>query len=658
MQWHSSNFPYIKRLNQEYENAIRQSTFLNIDSLLIPSPYILDKAIDIDYEHSLVWDEEGELLGYVLVYSNPGRTKFHIYKQATSPFGRGKGIGSAFLEYLAHTVAADSRIYLFVWEKLISSIEFFQSKGLVFEDVIVYRKMKFNQMSATADTIRNAIALTKNKDYSVVEELGKIRHDAKKSLKVLFDMVSMLSVDNFNKVTEDINRETTALVNTLNTYEDKIKVSHKVPIKELIIERLIPYIEAATVPCEIRLNMDSRIPAVMGNYMNFSRALINIVSNALDAIRMSERKGVIEFTLRERDESLVLTIQDNGVGIAEELLKKGPDMLPLFVGKTTKEGAIGEGIGTRQIYATFGPDNIRVESRWHEFTRWTIVLKKGDQKDTALLTSLGSRYIRFIKSTQKISVTKESSRSEIAIFIWQLRQMELFSYDLAYQFSKYNNVRDIYQNILLYRYGGRSFAQFKGELRQCRIDHEIIASWLMGLLSRISRNETWLNQNTSFHEYKDELLQSYGQAIDRTMIFTLDPEDGRFFATDRRFAEHLDFVSYLGRERDQLIRGEFVGDLNNITSPIVMGVWTVKDRQDLHNKLLLIQKCARQFLEMGLNREKRVSFYSTTYNYSDRDIDTFKTITLQDMATMKEDDFGQLIKEADNEMGGLIFAAG
>lgn len=658
MQWHSSNFPYIKRLNQDYENAIRQSTFLNIDSLLIPSPYILDKAIDVDYEHSLVWDEEGELLGYVLVYSNPDRTKFHIYKQATSPFGRGKGIGSAFLEYLAHTVAADSRIYLFVWEKLISSIEFFQSKGLVFEDVIVYRKMKFNQMSASAATIRNAIALSKNKDYSVVEELGKIRHDAKKSLKVLFDMVSMLSVDNFNKVTEDINRETTALVNTLNTYEDKIKVSHKVPIKELIIERLIPYIEAATVPCEIRLHMDSRIPAVMGNYMNFSRALINIVSNALDAIRMSERKGMIEFTLREKDESLVLTIQDNGVGIAEELLKKGPDMLPLFVGKTTKEGAIGEGIGTRQIYATFGPENIQVESRWQEFTRWTVVMKKGDQKDTALLTSLGSRYIRFIKSTQKISVSRESSRSEIAIYIWQLRQMELFSYDLAYQFSKYNNVRDIYQNILLYRYGGRNFAQFKDELRQCRIDHEIIASWLMGMLSRINRNETWLNQNISFQEYKGELLQSYGQAIDRTMIFTIDPENGRFFATDRRFAEHLDFVPYLGRERDQLIRGEFVGDLNNITSPIVMGVWTVKDHQDLHNKLLLIQKCARQFLEMGLNREKRVSFYSTTYNYTDRDIDTFKTITLHDMATMESDDFGRLVKEVDNEMGSLIFAAG
>jgi GNAT superfamily N-acetyltransferase/two-component sensor histidine kinase len=658
MRWQSSDFPYIRSLNQEYEKAIRQSTLLNIDSLVIPSPYILDKAIDIDYEHSLVWDEEGELLGYLLVYATPDSRKLHIYEQVTSPFGRGKGIGSAFLEYLANTVDAGSRIYLFVWEKLTSSIEFFQSKGLVIEDLIVYRKMRFHLMSATAGTIREAIARTKNRDYSVVEELGKVRHDAKKSLKVLFDMASMLSVDNFSKVTEDINRETTALVNTLNTYEDKIRVSHKVSIKELIIERVIPFIEAASFPCQIRLNLESRISAVMGNYMNYSRALINLVSNSLDAIRVSGRRGIIEFTLREQDDAVLLIIQDNGVGIERERLKKGADMLPLFVGKTTKQGTVGEGLGTRQIFSTFGPDSILVESRVQEFTRWTIALKKNNQKDAALLTSLGSRYVRFIKTTQGIGVSRESGRPEIARFIWQLRQMELFSYKLLYQFSRYNNVRDIFQNILLYRYGGRSFEQFKAELRQCRIDDEVIRSWLMGMMRRINRNETWIMQNFSFDEYKDELLQSYGQAIDRTMIFTMDPDNGRFFATDRRFAEHLDFVPYLGRGRDQLLRGEFSGDFKLLTSPVVMGVWSVKDLGDLHDKLRLIRKGVARLLEMGLPGEKRLSFYTTTYNSIGRDVDIFRTLSLREMLTMENGELDSLTREVDNEMNDMVFAAG
>jgi ribosomal protein S18 acetylase RimI-like enzyme/two-component sensor histidine kinase len=658
MQWQTSNFPHIRQLTPQYEEHIKQSTFLNIDSLLIPSPFILDKTIDIDYEHSLVWDSGGELLGYLLVYSTPDRKKFHMYKQATSPFARSKGIGSAFFEYLAHTAAKDSQIYLFVWEKLLSSIEFYQSKGFIIEDTIVYRKMKFHQMSATAAAVREAVDLKKGRDYTVVEELGKVRHDAKKSLKVLFDMASMLSADNFNKVTEDIRRETTALINTLNTYEDKIKVSRKVSIKELINERLIPYVEASTIPCEIRLNLASKTPLVIGNYIKYSRALINIVSNALDSIRVSGRDGIVEFTLREKNDSLILTIQDNGTGIPEDKLKKGPDQLPLFVGKTTKEKSAGEGIGTRQIFEAFGTENITVESRLQEFTRWTITLSKGTQKDEALLNNLGSRYLMLLKLTQKIEITSESSRSQISIFIWQLRQLELFSYDLAYQFSKYNNVRDIYHNILLYRYGGRGFGEFKEDLLQCRIDHKIIRSWLMSILHRIKRNETWIADNLAYDDFKSELLLSYGQAVNRTMIFTLDPDNGSFFATDRKFCEHVDFASYLGRERDMLIRGEFSGDLKNLSNPIVLGVWKAKDPLDLHNRISLIRKAAGQLLAMGLSNDKRLAFYSTTYNSCDTDLDIFKTITLQEMATMEDKDFHTLTREVDNEMSDLIFAAG
>jgi len=175
---------------------------------------------------------------------------------------------------------------------------------------------------------------------------------------------------------------------------------------------------------------------------------------------------------------------------------------------------------------------------------------------------------------------------------------------------------------------------------------------------RIKRNETWIAENLSFDDFSGELLQSYGQAINRTMIFTLDPESGRFFATDRRFCEHLDFVPYLGRERDQLIRGEFSGDLKNISNPIVMGAWKAKDRQDLFNKLSMIRKGAGQFLGMGLSEEKRLTFYNTTYNSCDVDLDIFKTVTLHEMATMKDEDFGRLTREVDNEMSDLIFAAG
>ncbi len=654
MEWDPNQYPYIQQLTPEYEKAIRQSPLLNIDSLLIPSPYILDKTIDIDYEHSFVWDEKGELLGYLLVYATPDQKTFHIYKLVTNPFGRGKGIGTTFLRFLAQTVTPDSHIYLYVWEKLLSSIDFFKTRGFSITDLVVFRKMKFHLMSVTAETLRGKLAAEKHQDVSVVEELSKVRHDVKKSLKVLFDMTAMLSVGNFNKVSEDINRETTALLNTLNMYEDKIHLSHKVSLKELITERVIPFIEAVDSSCEVKLILKSKIEPVNGSYISYSRALINIVSNALDAIKSAGRRGVLEFVLEQQEDTVTLAITDNGAGIAEKSLKKGPDQVPLFVGKSTKGTHPGKGIGTLQTYATFGADHIEVTSKEGEFTRWTINLKRSSTRDTALLADLSTRYVRLIKTTQKAKLTKETSRNDITIFIWQLRQMELFSFDLIYHFSRYNNIRDIFQNICLYRFGGKSFDFLKEELGKCRIDNHSIRSWLLGITRRINKFDTCIMRNVPFQEYKDVLFQSYGQVTDRTMIFTLDPDTGNFFTTDRKLAEHLDFVPYLGREKDDLLRGELVGDIRNVHSPIYLGVWTVKNLDDLHQKMKLIQRGAQQLLLMGLEKEKRIAFYNTTYNRCENEIDTLQTVTLGEMATLDEADFGRFIRPADSAMSGLV----
>ncbi len=654
MEWKPGQFPYITGLTPEYEKAIRHSPLLNIDTLLIPSPYILDNSIDIDYEHSYVWDEKGELLGYLLVYATPDQKKFHIYKLVTNPFGRGKGIGSAFLCYLAHNLDPDAHIYLYVWDKILSSIDFFKTRGFSITDQVVFRKMTYHLMSVTAETLKQKVTATERPDVSVVEELSKVRHDVKKSLKVLFDITTMLSVGNFNKVAEDINRETTALLNTLNMYEDNIHLSHKVSLKDLITERVIPFIEAVDSSCEVKLILKSKIEPVNGSYISYSRALINIVSNALDAIKSAGRRGLIEFLLEQQGDNVTLAITDNGTGITAEKLLKGPDQVPLFVGKSTKGAHPGKGVGTQQTYATFGADHIEVTSREGEFTSWIIRLKRSTTRDTSLLADLSTRYVRLIKTTQKTKLTKETSKHDITIFIWQLRQMELFSYDLIYHFSRYNNIRDIFQSVLLYRFGDKSFDFLKEELGKCRIDNNAIRSWLLGISRRLNKYDTCIMRNVPFQEYKDVLFQSYGQATDRTMIFTLDPDNGSFFTTDRKLAEHLDFVPYLNREKDDLLRGELVGDVRNVSSPIYLGVWTVKTLDDLHSKMKLIQRGAQQLLLMGLEKEKRIAFYNTTYNTCDSEIDTLKTVSLGEMAALDEADFGRFIRPADSEMSGLL----
>ncbi|MGE4544931.1 MAG: GNAT family N-acetyltransferase [Pedobacter sp.] len=655
MDGFTNDFTYIRCLTKDDQKKINKIPFLNIDSILIPSPFIKDKTLDIDYEHSYVWDEEGEFLGYILVYSNPEKTKFQVYKQVTSPFGRGKGIGSAFIRKLAQDVNEGSYIYLFVWEKLVSTIEFFYSNGFNLEESTVYQKMRFYLMSATAKAVLDKSFSLKTKDVTVLEELSKVRHDAKKSLKVLSDMVSIMSVDNFNQIIEDINRENTALLNTLSMYEDKIKASHEVNIKEILTNRVIPFVEAAHVPCQIRLILSADIPPVIGSYMDYSRALINLVSNSIDAIEEAGREGLIQIMITRKQGKVVLIIQDNGVGISPDRLQVDNKKLPVFVGQTTKQEKAGEGIGTRQIFSTFGAGNIKIESRQHKFTRWTITLNISTKKKTDQLGLLETRFIEFMKSTETVDLDTHSSRTEVASVIWQLREMEIFSYDLIQSFSAYNNVRDIYRLVLTYRYGNTSFRQMKDELDKCRIDHEIIRYWLLGMLNRIKQNESFLLNSFDFQMYKGIYFKSYGQAIKKTIIFTLDPESGNFYAADRRLAEHLDFVPYLKRQRDQLIRGEFKGDVKNLESPIMLGVWNTADKEDLYDKIEMLQKGCRQLLEMDIKPEKSISFYHVTRNLSSFDFDPFKVITLGEMLKLKRKDFDQLITSTDDDFDGLVF---
>ena len=492
----------------------------------------------------------------------------------------------------------------------------------------------------------------------MVEEVTKVRHDAKKSVKVLFDMASMLSVENFNRVTEDINRETTALLNTLNTYEDKIRAHREVNIRELITDRVIHLVDAASIPCDVHLQLAPRIPPVFGNYVDFSRALINLVSNSLDAIGEANRHGHIDISLSEKGDSVLLVIRDNGIGIDEDRLKPGPDHLPLFVGRTTKHGhsgeVAGEGVGTQQVFSTFGEENITIESVAGQFTQWNIRLKKSVRKETSLLTKIESRYAAFMKATERIGITPQSNWTEIGAFIWQLREMEIFSYDLVYQFCRHNNVRDIYRCLLAFRHGGRDLVYLRAELKQCRVEYEALRTWLMGIMSRIKRNETYLEENFDNESLKGILLKSYGQAIERTMIFTLNPETGRCFVTDRKLAEHADFIQYLGRNRDSLLRGELSGDVDKLSTPIFLGVWSATSRADLKEKLRLIQRGAQRLVSMGIKAEKKLSFYNTTFNTCESEIDTGKVTTLAEFTAATDEELDRFLVASEDELRGLL----
>jgi len=646
--------PYIKPLTPELEERIRRNPSLNIDSFIMPSPFVTDETMEKDYRYSYVWEEEREILGFLETWSNKAKTRLHIYKQVTSPFGRSKGVGSAFLIKLAEEAPGEAEIDICVWERQTESVTFFKRRGFAEKERLAWRALSFIRMQGDPQSI---LETTKRAgvETGTAEELGKIRHDAKKAIRLIADMAGALSAENCSRIIEDINRETTALVNTLNLFRDSVQRFRTVNLKELVLDRIVPMVEHSPVPCELLLRFAPGSGEARAHYLEAARAIVNLVSNALDAIRSANRKGLLSISIEESGAWVILSVEDNGIGIDEGRLENGPDGRPRFVGVTTKAAA-GEGQGTRQIYATFGAENISVKSEAGNGARWTIRMPKVEEREESVLRGLETRWAEFRALTESDESAGTLDHSAISALIWRNRKLDILVWDLVLQFSRNNNVRELYRSFLAYRHGAITAGMFKTELEQAKTESNELRRWLLDASRILKRADSVLDSLAPIPEWAGIRFKAYGQAVERTVIFTLNPATGDFGATDRKLAEHADFVPYLGATRDTLLRGEFFGDVQNPSNPVQLGVWEMGNPDDARRKASLVRAGARRLIEMGVKPEKKLLFYDATWRRGNLDLDVNRPRTLLSVADIKDHELGELLVEVDEEFMEYISA--
>ncbi len=122
------------------------------------------------------------------------------------------------------------------------------------------------------------------------------------------------------------------------------------------------------------IRLQENLPDVMAVYSDISQALSNLISNAVDAVKGTRDKTItIETFLR--DENLVISVEDTGVGIPEERL--GSIFEPFQSSKETANG-IGRGIGlaiSRQLLESYDA-KVNVESVVNQGSRFEIVFPK------------------------------------------------------------------------------------------------------------------------------------------------------------------------------------------------------------------------------------------------------------------------------------------
>jgi signal transduction histidine kinase len=87
-----------------------------------------------------------------------------------------------------------------------------------------------------------------------------------------------------------------------------------------VVEQLRDLAESLGV--ELRTEIDEGIGAVALDRTGIFRAIVDLVTNAIDACTESESGDLVILKSRGLPDEIVLTVKDNGIGMSEEVLSK------------------------------------------------------------------------------------------------------------------------------------------------------------------------------------------------------------------------------------------------------------------------------------------------------------------------------------------------
>jgi PAS domain S-box-containing protein len=143
--------------------------------------------------------------------------------------------------------------------------------------------------------------------------------------------------------------------NVRNTIKKGDSTRHRIDLNELVTE--VAHIvrpDAVAYSCEVETSLAKDLPLIEGDPVQIQQVLVNLVGNALDAMRqtpLSRRKVEIR-TAGNGDNEVRLSVRDHGTGIRTEVHERLFDQF-----FTTKEQGLGMGLAiVRSIVEAHGGD--------------------------------------------------------------------------------------------------------------------------------------------------------------------------------------------------------------------------------------------------------------------------------------------------------------
>ena len=248
-------------------------------------------------------------------------------------------------------------------------------------DIDEYKKLQFSLEEQVAQQSKALIAHSRL--AGIGEMMENITHQWKQPLSIILNLVSLLKLEiKENKNLNIIEEQTHYLNKTISDFNsfstsskrERIYFDLKKSIQNTLnIFEFQADLHHINVQTNINITTD-----VQGEIGQFNQALLVILSNAKDALienRVAQRS--ISLTTRERTDSVILTISDNGKGIDPDIINKIFE--PYF---TTKFKDKGTGIGLSMTYNIIKRSNCEIKvHNSKEGAVFSIILPKFKTKE-------------------------------------------------------------------------------------------------------------------------------------------------------------------------------------------------------------------------------------------------------------------------------------
>ena len=205
-----------------------------------------------------------------------------------------------------------------------------------------------------------APALVQDRVISILEdELGNnelvdlLKNNNENYLKLI-----NLIIENYNSTEEIMNKTTFNLKQVINGIYNVLK----------------PVFREKNLKFNTEITDESQIYA---DYSAINRILLNLISNAVEEI---DNNKEISVTSKETDDSFIISVEDNGNGIA-------PDFIPYIFEKnaslhqTGQKAVRGLGLSICKKLTEQMNGKIRVESEFAKYTKFIIELPKDSQNE-------------------------------------------------------------------------------------------------------------------------------------------------------------------------------------------------------------------------------------------------------------------------------------